>query len=53
MKLNLLISIKKSKFVGTISSVCTRILIPITIENVPFYTAVGTISRVVYRETNN
>ena len=36
---------------GTISSVYTRDLIPVTIKNIAFYTYAGTISRVVYIET--
>ena len=52
MQLNLLISVKKSKFAGTISSVYTRVLIPVTIENTTFYMAAGTIPRAAYVETN-
>ena len=37
---------------GTISSVYTRDLIPVTIKSIAFYMDAGTISRVAYIETN-
>ena len=37
---------------GTVSSVYTRVLIPVTIKSIAFYMDAGIISRVVYMETN-
>ena len=36
---------------GTIFSVHTHVLNPVTIKNITYYLAAGTISQVVYRET--